>query len=265
MKIRTPVVIPGSRYPLNLSDMLPKRVGQCKICKIGDHEPKFLEYLYELRFDLTLPLSEIRDRANLWLTDLKDKTGRTYIHVNETNLHTHYKKHVPVELRTQYEMQVEFNKSRTSAQIARAHDASVERVERVQEDIDLFKHLMQIYDELNNEYEIVLDSPDENAGKRKLMLIDKRIKVLAELKRMKQSDKLIGIVIQALMTNYSENIMMAALTELENHKLELTNYIDDPAVRVELVEALKGRLGEAFSQGAVNSLKDIREKYPVLH
>jgi hypothetical protein len=93
--------------------------------------------------------------------------------------------------------------------------------------------------------------------------MDRMMKVLVELNRMRQSEKLIGIIINALMMTYAENITMSVLSELEKLKLNLANYVDDPAARQNIVNELRVSLGNVFSGVAVNTLKQVQNQYPI--
>jgi len=123
-------------------------VAQCKICKLGKSDPDFLKYLYQLRFDIELPLAKVATLANEMLRDISSTTGRKMPELNEQNLSTHFSDHVPVELARKYKMQVAMGTAAVTAQVRNASEISVARIEQAEkgldDEINIFRHLLDI-------------------------------------------------------------------------------------------------------------------------
>jgi 16S rRNA C967 or C1407 C5-methylase (RsmB/RsmF family) len=77
---------------------------------------------------LKCSLKEVARLANDMLREFQEKQDREFPEINEVNLHTHFTKHVPVELQAKYKMQVEFHEARRQAQVNNAPNASIERM-----------------------------------------------------------------------------------------------------------------------------------------
>ena len=256
-----------ARYPVVIN---AKKVAQCKLCKLEDTDPDLTNWIYELKFDCHLSLDAVVERVNKRLVEYREEVGRKIPDINSMNLSVHFRNHVPVEVAREFNTQVRLRLALEGTQIANASDASKDRVQKAlneAEELNLFVELLTIYKGYKKDHEKALektkDGGEASESKESFDRTDRMIRMLVELNRMRQGDKLIGVIIKTLMKYYSHGMMIASLGILERLKLDLAVYIDDPHKRDEVVNKVKRDLGEAFVNEAEKSLKNIRDNYPV--
>jgi len=246
-------------------DLQAKYVAQCKICKLGKSDPDFLKYLYQLRFDIELPLAKVATLANEMLRDISSTTGRKMPELNEQNLSTHFSDHVPVELARKYKMQVAMGTAAVTAQVRNASEISVARIEQAEkgldDEINIFRHLLDIYTRMRERYDKLPRNAEVPLSPEEIELGDQMTKILGQLGRMKQSEKMISVMVHALMSKFAEGVMLVCLTELEATKLELSTFVDDAAARDRIVEGLRIRLGRGFMAASDATLRDIKSRF----
>ena len=242
-----------------LASLNGKKVGRCKICKLGKSDPNFFNYIDQLRFGLNLSLADITNLVNGMFQRHGEQTERDLPVLNAVNLHTHYKNHVPKELISRPQLQVSLATNEES-------QASVEQAALVSEEVtefNLFRQAAWVYQSLRRRYGKLFVLPDL-PKKRLYPLLDRMTKLLSLLDRMRQPEEQIRVIVEALMSTYGEKIMIAAIEQLERLKLTLARHIDDAQVRDKLVDDLRVALAKSFIGAAKNSLKKVRDEYPVI-
>lgn len=246
---------------------------QCRICKRADTDPDFLLYLYQLRFDANLPIGDVARLVNEMMATLREQAelagpmSRSEMaklaDISEPTLSRHFNKHVPTDLIQKYHKQVILGEARKQAEINRAPVASVERIdeaiEQSDKELDIWARLVKLYERMDNKLKALpVDSP---ATSDELDLIKEMGHNLDRLNRMKQSDKIVGLVVGELMAVYGNNIVMAALSQLDATRAALTTHIEDAKTRDEIIVDLRIRLGRAFKAAAESAIREVNHKF----
>lgn len=260
------------KYPLDLGDEIrpldlmgveAKRVGQCKICQIGDSNPHFLHYIYTLKFDMNFSLDRIVDPANDYLKHRENETGRQFPPIYKSNLTRHLKNHVPIDRRRQYEMQKAFGTVGMQTRIDNAPEISKEYIEKNKTSgLNLFEELNDIYAEYKKRYDRAIEKRGD--GDIEFFAISEEMrKILVDLNKMKQNEKLVGIIVKQLMHNHTEALIRILLHEVDKTDMALSSFLDDSKKRSLIIDGLKNRIGESLTHLATDSVEKIAKQYPI--
>lgn len=236
----------------NLTYRISKK---CKICKINQVKPALFEKIHELRFKDGYTLEELVKYIN---TDLNTKK------YNLMNFSSHFKSHIPIELKAKYEMQVQTKETALKAEERTVTDELRQKAEKlVAGKVDLYKNLEEIYKTLEIRFRVF----DEMQGKIMhgfnidgYTAITKELRAcLVELNKMKQSQALIKIAIDSVMKNYTIGALQGIHKELELLRNTLKYYIKDNAVVSTMLDNIKENVGTHFSESSKSALKTVKE------
>lgn len=236
----------------NLAYRISKR---CKICKINQLKSDLFEKIHELRFKNGYTLEELVKYIN---TDLNTKK------YNLMNLSSHFKSHIPIELKAKYEMQVQTKETALKAEERDVSDKLRQQAEKlVAGKIDLYKNLEEIYKTLEVRFRVF----DGMQGKIMHGLnidgytsITKELRsCLVELNKMKTSEQLIKIAINSVMKTYTIGALQGMHKELELLRNTLKFYIKDQSVVSTMLDNIKENVGTHFSESSKSALQTVKE------
>lgn len=235
--------------------------GKCKICKIHNINETLFSVIHDLRFKENLSLEKIQDYVN---------TQGDY-QVNLVNLSTHFNKHIPVELKAKYHMQVQKQEVRKVSEENAVSTAVKEKVDEVVDSkIDLYTELEKMYVTLKQRFDTfdkfnyIVDgqvgpilSPLSLDGYQ--MFTKELRSCIVELTKMKQSEQLIKFLIETVMKNYTLGTLQGIYKELEELRNTLRFYVKDQHTVTNIIDMTKESINGHFSESSKSALQTVKE------
>lgn len=244
-----------------MGELVCRLVGKCKICKINKINNDLFEKIHELRFKDNLTLEQLQDYTN---SNLQENF------VNLMNLSTHFTKHIPVDLKAKYAMQVREKMLLRAGEENSVPESLKEKINIIVKDkVDLYRGLEDLYSTLKERFE-VFDKMNfvSDGEEKKLMplsldgysMFAKELRsCLSELNKMRQSEQLLKFLVETVMREYTTGTLQGIYKELEELKNVLRFYIKDPMVISNTLDSIKENIGGHLSTSSKTALNAVKE------
>lgn len=252
-----------------------KVVKNCKLCKLGLHDPSLLNKIHHLRFKNNLGLRNLEAEVNK-LIPLSDKEEiRNIVSVSYVALQNHLSEHTSKRLSIKYKAQCAVAKARITRESHIVNPAVTDELKKYEkESINLFDGLTNLYLRLNTRFD---DFDMEQGGKIKLGLLpgekgnlegysvlSKELRTcLVELNKMKQDDQLKKNIIHFTMKQYTYAIIEHIMRELDGLKKSLHIHIKNEEIVDGIVEMLRNNLATNLSKSANDVVRKVEAQFNV--
>ena len=252
-----------------------KVVKNCKLCKLGLHDPALLNKIHHLRFNNNLALRNLEDEVNK-LIPLADKQEvRDIESVSYVALQNHLAEHTSKRLGIKYKAQCAVIKARINRESPLVNPEVTNEIKKYEKDaINLFENLTNLYIRLNTRFDdfdmsqggkIKLgELPGEKGNLEGYSVLSKELRTcLVELNKMKQDEQLKKNIIHFTMKQYTYAIIEHIMRELDGLEKSLHSHIKNEEIVKSLVEMLRNNLATNLSKSANDVVRKVEGQFNV--
>lgn len=245
----------------------PKYYSKCKVCRIQkvnqyifneihtlrftEHPPKTLEFISDY-------LKEQLVKYNFRLEDVP----------NKINLHTHFTKHIPIDVISEYKLRMQVSNAPHIVSRSDNTPATLEYVDKVvMEKVSVYDKLEDLFlliDEKFKAFDIAQSGAINPLNIDAYGLLFRELRAcLTDLHKIKQNEQLIRVIIGAALQHYTLTTVQGILKELSTLKTSLKVYVNDPETVERLVSNLQSNLGDLLMLSSQSTLDEIKATYKI--
>lgn len=238
--------------------------GKCKVCKIAYADSGLFTQIHRLRFIDELTLTAI-------VAYLKDKfieKNFSIILPNEVNLHTHFTKHIPVDLIVAYK--TASIKKNDIVKVPK-NDLSTDTKKALYKIVD---ERVAVYDDLEDLYKVFKPQVENflkdfdgkinvvNSGQY-AVLIKELKSFLVELAKMNSNEQLVKVILQTAFQKYTLGALQSIVKECEILKNSLRGYIKDTAEIDKMLSGHQSRLYDGLSSSSKDAISLVKDQFKI--